>query len=1432
MFRGDFLGQSGKFRIEYIVPLSRLQSDLNRAQELLRAHGANIGASMGGGARGRDPFAAMFTSSRRLNRSLQGLSRGQANFLGGMQRSRQAAIATGKALDTAGSSAKSAAGDLRTMGLALRRMLLWWSSAAIILGAQRLIKNTLAIAGAFQFVVRELQVLGDDGEAAFTQLAQAGFDAAASTGRSFSEAADAMKAWVRQGFAANDVANLTRTTLIGLNLTNLSSTELIRTLTAQMRAFNIPAERSISIIDTLVGVSRRYAIEAGQLATGLRRFAASSVEAGVSLEQQTGLMVAMMQRTQQSAQMVGRAGRTITTRLRRNAVEALETIAEINSFTDESRTSFRSLWDVLTDLSNVWDTLNQVEREGLAFQAAGLRQREFFLALMKDFNLAQEANIVALASGGIAMKSNTILVNSYQKSVAQLRVEWEKLLASQTGILSFFQSLIDGLRTLINVSLRVPAAVAPIGVAIATVGGVLLALGTFGVAHPIIGGIIAVAGALTLLTAAIGKFARTSLTELIENNRQLLEVSIAEAESIEKVAKEYIKLASQLDGVEKNTSTLVVAREKLNELSPSLLDGETDLDVIYDILTGRIEGLTSATDTLKLSRDRLIRSELVLAEAQAGRSISILAPGAEALAIEEGVIDVSNIENAKILVGILRDDYTAAIEHANLVTAAFASKGKTGLKEYDDLWREHVKTINENIEALERLPAPTSVVAAQSLLAIKLLRQERDTGENLIRQATADIDVARERRDVARDYASALKTQIEARKALLALDMQGPPVPPATIAVIGAEISPAALRRQLDFIEQNALLAAAEEELRTGQKTTRLELVDLDREIFTLKVAHLNLINQETNNENTRKNVLTEIDKLERGGLAVLEQKIKELKALSAEERERLKQQQAADEASLQHEAALFAIRNRGEAQLRERDTRRRATRIADAQGAVAAAEFVLAERSRLLVEAEGATFITPPSGTPAERARELQTLRAVMAAEEAVGRARDDLDRKRRTANEAFIEDRLERERIALEQGLRLTTINRGALAAQRESVQVAKDEVIQARSMVESENQRLVLKRRINELWVEENKLAAMEAEIVQDVNDVVAERADILQANEARLVGIRDGEEAALKFTLQAEREKLEAMLDSSDAADKAVEIEEQRSKVVGIRGQLEVLQLSERLALEAKVAEIIAKTADRQQQHTFDVIAANEGELAALNAKIAFLDTEVAREQTLVALGGTQLRLAELVDAATAARLARELLILNAQKESNQVLQTIIAAAGQLAAGAIGGDLTGAGFVNIIGGAAGSLAGAGPIGAAIGAATGIIAAIFEASTEDLEESLDTNTLALRRNTATLEDVLERSIGVASVFSLPAQIERLGRIPSLNGGGNVVGTGVALVHAGETVSQGRNIGSLNFYISGGNSQDIADEVMKQIDRQYNVDSRRGYVTPLRGR
>jgi len=620
------LGRGGDFQIRYNVLTEQLIAQLRQGEEAVRASAqrmATAGAPTANVALTKDQIASERALSQvKRDKIAQGkleIAQKRENRLAQAQANRETDRAAGSLKKQAAAGTESSK-VIRHLTLALRRMIIWWATAAVLLGTQRLAKEIVNVAAAFQLVVKELTVLGNEGEQAYRRLAASAIDTASQTGRSFEEAADALKGWVRQGYSAIEAADLMRTTLIGLNLTQLSSTELVRTMTAVMRAFNIPATESIGVIDKLIGVSRRYAIETGQLATGIRRFAASASTANVTLDQQIGIMTAMIVRTQQSAQMVGRAGRTIFTRMRRNAIEALETIAKVQVFTDASRQSYRSLWEVLTDLAGTWKNLTEAEREEIAFQSAGLRQREFFLALMSDFKVAQEANIESLGSVGLAYKSNALLVNTLSKSITGLKTAWTGLLSQQTGILGFVSGLVNGLRTLLEVSVRIPEALLAIGAVLP--GLIALGAALFTAWSPtLLLNLIAITGAIAGLTWALGKLRGADTGSIIQESKELADTMILEATNARKLAGEFISLYdAQTDSID-NTDLLIQTREKIERLYPGLIEGEENLKGVYDTLQDSLVDMTRKTIELTDARKEYQRVEM---EIKAGKALDTI----------------------------------------------------------------------------------------------------------------------------------------------------------------------------------------------------------------------------------------------------------------------------------------------------------------------------------------------------------------------------------------------------------------------------------------------------------------------------------------------------------------------------------------------------------------------------------------------------------------------------------------------------------------------------------------------------------------------------------------------------------------------------------------------------------------------------------------
>jgi len=494
------------------------------------------------------------------------------------------------------------------VGTVLTRIAMWWGTAFALWKTGDLIRQVYNISGAFEYLVKELTAIGDEGEGAYRRLALAGYDAAEQTGRRFEEAAVAMREFVRQGFNAAEINDLVKTTLIGLNITEMGATQLIKSLTAEMRAFNIPARDAITIIDKLMGVSKEYAIDANELAIGIRKFAGVSQQANITLDQQMGIMTAVMERTKQPSESIGTGLRTIIVRLQRNAVDAIENIAKVQVYTDASRQSYRSMWDILNDLAEAWPRMTGAAREEVAFQAAGQRQIEFFIAAMQGWDTAIEATIKSMASAGLAYKTNAQLVDTLQKSVAGLRAEWEKLLASQSGVSNYFRALVDGLRSFLNFSLRIPESVGAIAGAVALVSGGLMV--AFGGPMTTLGGIgVGLAGLGATISYVMGKLDSTNVQKVTARYKDLITTQYNTRKATSDLAEMFVSLYKKADTTAGKQKNLKLIQEELSKSNPLLINGAMRLGEVYDILSKKTGELSKATEDASNKRLELMKRE-------------------------------------------------------------------------------------------------------------------------------------------------------------------------------------------------------------------------------------------------------------------------------------------------------------------------------------------------------------------------------------------------------------------------------------------------------------------------------------------------------------------------------------------------------------------------------------------------------------------------------------------------------------------------------------------------------------------------------------------------------------------------------------------------------------------------------------------------------
>ena len=333
-------------------------------------------------------------------------------------------------------------------------------------------------------------------------------------------------------------------------------------------------------MDVLVSLGDSAATTANEIFKGMQKSAAAAKIAGVSYEELTTLLTIGTSKTQLSGQVIGTGLQTIFSRMNRvtnqgyvnDETGASVTINDVekalNSAGVQLRTAdkkgFRNSFDVLRDLSEVWEDLPDMQRSNITYTMAGGRQTNIFQSLMQGMaedNGAEIGRLLGLAedSKGVTESKYAIAVKSITASLEELKSTYDGLVANISGD-GFFVGTIDAVTGIVS-GLKDLTSVAPgVGTAFTVIGAAVAAFavkaivaktavsGMAGILSTIAG--LAAAGGVAALMGGIGSDFKELQDANDENKIQEKNLKLAK-EYYEDQKKRLSPLQDQVDEVNK-----------------------------------------------------------------------------------------------------------------------------------------------------------------------------------------------------------------------------------------------------------------------------------------------------------------------------------------------------------------------------------------------------------------------------------------------------------------------------------------------------------------------------------------------------------------------------------------------------------------------------------------------------------------------------------------------------------------------------------------------------------------------------------------------------------------------------------------------------------------------------------------------------------------
>lgn len=317
----------------------------------------------------------------------------------------------------------------------------------------------------------ELKKVTEETDYAYEKFLDGAADKAKTLGVTMSDYVDSVTEFARMGETFGDSQVLAESAnIMQMVSENLTAEQASQYLISTMKGFNLEAEKSMAIVDALNNVSNNFSITTDGLGEALKRSSASMASANNTLEETIALITTANEVTQ-NPEAVGNALKTVSMRIRGVVADDDEdsgTVLEpaklgqiiqevtskysdtgvgISIMADED--TFKSTYQILYELSEVWDDLKDTEQAYLLEKISGKHRATQIAAILSNGERLSEAYAAALQSSGSAMEEFEKRTESVEYHLAQLSASWQELSTNAVTV-DFVNNIIDGLRTIVE----------------------------------------------------------------------------------------------------------------------------------------------------------------------------------------------------------------------------------------------------------------------------------------------------------------------------------------------------------------------------------------------------------------------------------------------------------------------------------------------------------------------------------------------------------------------------------------------------------------------------------------------------------------------------------------------------------------------------------------------------------------------------------------------------------------------------------------------------------------------------------------------------------------------------------------------------------------------------------------------------------------------
>ena len=316
------------------------------------------------------------------------------------------------------------------------------SVSTLIYGAFNAIRNGIKDVVALDTALVDLQKTTDATASQLKDFYFAANDIAKQLGSTTQGVIQAAADWSRLGYSIKDAETMAKVSSIFASISPGMDIETATDgLVSAMKAFNIEADDALDgIASKINAIGNSQAVTNADIVNFLTRSSSAMKEANNTLEETIALGTAATEITR-NAENVGTAMKTISMRIRGYDEETEEFVGNleilegeiadltktaskpggISLFKDADKTEYKSTYELLRDISEIYDELTDKQQAQLLEKLAGKRQGQVVAAILNNFDAVEKSLSTMADSAGSAMNEMGIIEESLEFKLNALK---------------------------------------------------------------------------------------------------------------------------------------------------------------------------------------------------------------------------------------------------------------------------------------------------------------------------------------------------------------------------------------------------------------------------------------------------------------------------------------------------------------------------------------------------------------------------------------------------------------------------------------------------------------------------------------------------------------------------------------------------------------------------------------------------------------------------------------------------------------------------------------------------------------------------------------------------------------------------------------------------------------------------------------------------